>query len=141
MQIRKIASAAIFTTAAALSSGAQAVDITYCDNAGNPYCDGVSFSIVGGTTVAGTQNGCHVGGMAGPIVYSVNTGSTGIGAAMGFAPDADYAGTAASSELSFGNPPRWRLIDLNGGIINEGLICVGAPASLNASSATSAAGD
>jgi hypothetical protein len=98
------------------------VALGYCDMAGNAYCDGIAFDIVGeAAAINGERTGCASGALAGPIISNLWPFGTGIGMSVGYASGA--ADTVAATELIFGDVPLWRHVSFDGTLLNYGLLC------------------
>lgn len=137
MKLAIIKAAPIAAALAFAAAPAHAIDFTYCDTGGTPYCDGVSLNFYGSTlTVNGAHTGCHTGTVYGTIAYLL--ANRGTGAAWGFGDTSAYTGLY-TSEVTLAPPYPWRLINQTGAIQNTGNMCFGLPA-VTASTAPSAAG-
>lgn len=135
--IKKTLAAAPLAAALALvASPASAVDLTFCDAAGNPYCDGVSLDFdLGNYVASGTNTGCIAGNAFGSIVATIY-GGVNLAATVSY--DGDYAGLA-QTEITLAPPFQWRHVTPGGVVASSGVMCFGAPV-LNATSGASSLG-
>ncbi len=106
------------------------IELGFCDQQGEPYCDGIGLNIVGehvSVEGASIDYNCDPPGVsgtvAGPLSMSLWPFGSGISLIAAFNPDHTFADTLGSTELMLGDTALWRHLDRDGAVFRWGFLC------------------